>query len=76
MADFVIGIIRNVLRHITVEHTQGGHVSRRWGVDSSELVVLLPQVALEDFSRGQEPENRHVSCCRVAAVFGSLLVEG
>ena len=36
---------------------------------SSELPVLLPEIAFEDFGRGQEPEN-----CRIAFGKASALV--
>src|SRR6266851_3080402 len=40
-------------------------------LDSSEFVVLLPQIRLEDFGRGQKPENGGVSWCETAASFFS-----
>jgi hypothetical protein len=61
VADLVVGVIGDVLRHIAVEVRQRGDVRRIATVHSSELVVLLPEVALDQLGRGEEPQDRDVA---------------
>jgi hypothetical protein len=66
--ELVVGVVVDVPVHVLVEHRDGlgvGRVAAAAGdfavLDAGELVVLLPQIGLEDLGRGQEPENRLVS---------------
>jgi hypothetical protein len=48
VAYFIIGVIRDVLRHVTIELLKGSDIglTRSTGrSDASELVILLPQVS-------------------------------
>ncbi len=58
----------DVLVHIAVKNFKGGGVERTttpsWDfaiLDSSEFVILLPQIGLKDLGGRQEPENGGVS---------------
>jgi hypothetical protein len=68
MGVLILGIIMDVLVHITIKDFQGLGVdwipssSRDFAVlDPSELVVLAPEIGLEDFGRRREPEQGRVS---------------
>jgi hypothetical protein len=63
----------DVLVHVPIKYLKGRGVwnipSSSWDfavLNSSEFVVLLPQVGLKDFGRSQEPEN-----CRISVVQAS-----
>ena len=67
MAVLVVGVVVDVLSHVRVEDRDSRGVGRVTAstrnfavLDSGELVVLLPQVGLENLRRGQELQNRHV----------------
>jgi hypothetical protein len=54
----------DVLGHITIENLKGSGIQHTPTsprdlvvLDSSEFVVLLPQIGLKDFGRGEKPEN-------------------
>ena len=54
MAQFVVSIVGDVLRHITVKVAECGDVGRIPALDSSQFVVLLPQISLDEFGcRGE-----------------------
>jgi len=67
VADLILGIVVNILRHVSVEHPQRPHVvgappgcpGDLAVLDSAEFVVLDPEVGLDDLSGGEELEN----CC-------------
>jgi hypothetical protein len=68
MGVLILGIIMDVLVHIPIKDFQGLGVgwipgsSRDFVVwDASELVVLDPEIGLEDFGRRREPEQSRVS---------------
>ena len=61
MAELIVGVVGNLLRHVTIEVRQRCHVGRIAAVDSTELVVLLPQIALDQLYRGEEPQDRDVA---------------
>jgi hypothetical protein len=68
VADLVLGVVVDVLGHVPVELLEGRRVGRAAApagdlavLDPPELVVLLPQVGLEDLRRCQEPEDRRVT---------------
>ena len=66
--NLILGIVVDVLVHVLIENFNSRGVgraptsARNFAVlDSSKLVVLLPQIGLEDFGGRQEPENCGVS---------------
>jgi hypothetical protein len=68
VAELVVGVVVDVLRHVAVEVEDRRGVERIAAaprhfsvLDATELVVLLPEVALDDLDRGQEPQKRDVS---------------
>ncbi len=74
MRELVLGVVVDVLGHVRVEFAQRlgkrlvAAAARYFPVlNSAQLVVLLPQVGLENLRRGQEPQNR-----RVAVAEGAL----
>ena len=80
VAELVLSIVVDILGHVRVKVVQGGGVgraapsgqSRKFagsGLDSAEFGVLQPQVLLDLFDRGQEPENCSVSLVE-PAIFG------
>src|SRR4029077_185460 len=74
MGVLILGIIMDVLVHIPIENFQGLGVdwiatsSRDFAVlDACELVVLAPEIGLENFSRCREPEQGRVPWYKSAA---------
>jgi hypothetical protein len=72
VADLVVGVIGNILRHIAIEILQGGNI--RWipgiGIvvmiyDASEFVILLPQIGLNELDRCGEPQERDIALAKV-----------
>ena len=66
VADLIIGIVRDVLWHVSVELHEPVHIGLNdriicRGLDSTEFLVLLPQVSLDNLCRQQELQNRGVS---------------
>src|SRR5260370_42622349 len=53
MTHFVVVVVRDVLRHVAIEVLRGRDVRGIAAVDAAELVVLLPEVGLDDL-RGRE----------------------
>jgi hypothetical protein len=58
----------DVLVHVLVQHSHGVVIGRVAGaagnfavLDPGELVVLLPDVGLDDLGRGEKAENRFVA---------------
>jgi len=73
VAELVVGVVVDVLRHVFVEHLQGFRVclaARSGGLlcvlDAAELVVLLPQVRLEQLCGRKEPEDRFVAVVQLS----------
>src|SRR6185312_5233540 len=67
VALLVIGVVVDVLGYVLVQYRKGSGVGLVPGsarafvvLDPAQLVVLLPQVRLEQFGRGQELQNGHV----------------
>src|SRR6266576_6733142 len=61
----------DVLVHVLVQHRDSVVIGRvpaaAWDLavlDARELVVLLPDIGLDDLGRGEEPENRRVALCQ------------
>ena len=68
VALLVIGVVVDVLGDVLVQHREGPGVGPVPGsartlavLDPAELVVLLPQIGLEQLRRSQELENGHVT---------------
>jgi hypothetical protein len=71
MREFVLGVVMNILRHVRVERYKevsvGLVAASAWDfvvLDSTELVVLLPQIGFKDFERRKKAQNIYVAVCR------------
>ena len=78
VAELIIRIVVDILRHVPVQELKGFNVgctpAPPWNLtvlDSSQFVVLLPQIRFEDFCGSQKLENGHVSLCKTAITFFS-----
>src|SRR3984893_19122712 len=58
VAYLVVGVIGDVLRHVAVKVLQRSNVGLVSAVYTSELVVLLPEIGLDELRRGEKPQNR------------------
>jgi hypothetical protein len=63
----------DVLGHVLVQHRDGlgvigipGSAGNFAVLDPGELVVLLPEIGLDDLGCGEELENRRVALCQAA----------
>ncbi len=61
VTQLVVGVIADVLGHVAIEIRQRSHVRRVAAVGAPELVVLLPQVDLDQLDRGQQAQDRDVA---------------
>jgi hypothetical protein len=61
VAELVVGVVGDVLRHVPVEVRQRRHVARVAAVCAPELVVLLPQIAFDQLGSGQEAQDGDVA---------------
>ena len=68
VALLVVGVVVDVLGDVLVQHRERPGVGRVSAsardlavLDPAELVVLLPEVGLEQLGRGEELENRHIA---------------
>jgi len=68
VAELILSIIVDILGHVPIQYLKGSDVcgapTSPWHftvLDSAQFVVLLPQIAFDDFDRSQEPENGDVS---------------
>src|SRR6185437_5638938 len=71
--EFVLGVVMDILRHISIKIRKCASIGFVSGpsrnllvLDSSKLIVLLPQIGFEDFKCGKKAENAHVSKCKFA----------
>ncbi len=76
VAELIFGIVADILKHVPIQHEQASDVGSTAAspldfavLDASQFVVLLPQIAFDDFDRSQEPENGHVSLGETATAF-------
>jgi hypothetical protein len=77
VAYFVVSVIRDVLGHVTIKLLKGSDVGLTRATDrsdASELVILLPQVGLDDLCGKQQLQNRDVSFCEIP--YFPFLAEG
>jgi len=77
MADLVIGVVGDVLRHVSIELLKRVYVSRVSSIRvvivvdrSAELVVLLPQIGLDKFDCRGKSENGSISLGKPLVVTG------
>ena len=75
VAELVVGVVVDVLVHVLVQHLDGLGIgvvpaaARHLAVlDARELVVLLPEIGLDDLGGSQESEDRGVSLGEGAAM--------
>jgi hypothetical protein len=68
VADLILGIVVDILIHVPIEILQRLGVGRApaaagdfFILDSSEFVVLAPEIALNEFNRGQESQDRDIA---------------
>jgi hypothetical protein len=61
VAQFIVSVIRDVLRHIAIQVAEGGDVGWIASFDASQFVVLLPQISLYDFGCRREPQEGGVA---------------
>ena len=74
VAHLVVGVVVDVLVHVPVQHLDRVRVVRIAAsaghfavLDAGELVVLLPEIGLDDLGRSEEPENRRVAVGQATA---------
>ena len=81
MAELIIGIVQDILGHVAIKNRESSRVERVPSSGSSsssgnfelclpgssEFPVLFPQIALEDFGRGQEAQDGGIASCKPAA---------
>ena len=72
MAQFIISVIGDVLRHIAIKVAECGYVGRIASLNSSQLVVLLPQISLYDFRCRCEPQEGGIAFGQLACAPRSL----
>ena len=70
MGALILSVIVDVLVHVPIKHFQGIGIglipSSAWFfpvLDAPELVVLDPEVRLEDFRRRRKPEHGGIAFC-------------
>ena len=64
MTHLIIGIVGDILGHVAIKDlkiSDVGLTNRTGRADSSQFVILLPQISLNNFGCSQEPKNRDVS---------------
>jgi hypothetical protein len=74
VADLIFGVVVDVLGHVRIEDRDRVGVGRTVAstrdlavLDPGELVVLLPDIGLDDLDRGHQAENRRVAFGQAAA---------
>ena len=81
MSSLILGIIMDVLVHVPIKNFQGFGVDRIscaarnftvW--DSSQLIVLDPEISLEDFRSRREPEQGGIASCNWVVVTAHILL--
>jgi hypothetical protein len=77
VADLVVGVVGNILRHIAIEILQRGNISWIPGIgivvmiyDASEFVILLPQIGLNELDRCGGPQERDIALAKVVFAVG------
>ena len=66
MAQFIVGIMGDVLGHISIKVAERGDVGWIASLDSSQFVVLLPQISLYEFCGRREPQERSIAFGKLA----------
>src|SRR3982074_735812 len=60
MAQFIVGVIRNVLRHIRVQILESEDIGWVASLRAAKFSVLSPQIGLDDFGGRKKLQNRRV----------------
>ena len=58
MSHLIIGIVGDILGHVAIKDFKVSDIGltyRTGRTDSSQFVILLPQIGLDNFGRSQEP---------------------
>src|SRR5258706_3354995 len=73
MGKLILGVVVDILRHVHIQNLESGCVectptpARHLAIlDSSEFVVLYPQICFEGLRGGEEPEDCRVSSCELS----------
>jgi hypothetical protein len=81
VGELILGIIMDVLVHVPIQNFQGfgvdriSRAARNFAVwDSSEFIVLDPEIGLEDFRRRREPEQGSIAGCDWVVVIALVLL--
>jgi len=61
VADLVVGVVGDVLRHVAVKVLKRSDVSGVAAIDAAELVVLLPEIGLDDLRCGEKLQDRNIA---------------
>ena len=68
VGNLIVGVIMDILVHVPIQHFDGVRIGwvpgSAWNfavLDSSELVILLPQIGFDEFCCRQESKNVRVS---------------
>jgi hypothetical protein len=76
VGELVLSVVVDVLGHVLVQNLQHLDVqsaaASTWNLavlDAAELVVLLPEIRLEDLERREKLENRIITRCEAACCF-------
>jgi hypothetical protein len=79
VAELVVGVVVNILRHVTVDAVERVRIglaagaTRQFAVpDSSEFVVLLPQIGLEDLEGCEKAQDGDIAF-REPAAFAEIV---
>jgi len=77
MTHLIIGIVGDILGHVAIKDLKVSDVGltyRTGRADSSQFVILLPQISLNCFGCSQKPKNGDVSFREFAFALASPLV--
>ena len=80
MRDFIVSVVMDVLSDIFVQYLERRSVSRISGstwhffiLDTTEFVVLYPEIALHDFCRSGEAKQCRIAPGEMTATFRRFL---
>src|SRR6266446_2567193 len=61
MTQFVVRVVRDVLRYVAIEVLKGRHVRGIAAVRAAELVVLLPEIRLDNLRGPEKLQDRNIA---------------
>ena len=61
MTYLVIGVVGDILRLIAVKNFKSGGVACGWRINTSQLVVLLPEISLDQLGGSNELKDRDIA---------------